>query len=210
MAARRPLGGLLGASWSAAESLLDTSGALLEESGEPVGTTCNNHGCQRLPKWSPRGSQIELQRRLELKKARSHNCEHILRNSLILEVPGPPVHVQNGPKIGSQSHLRCRLALLEMAPTLLQNGPQVAPKWLQIRSWSLLESSWSSLGSLEASLRPLGSLLERSWEPLEQLWGALGGVWVASGDSFQRSWRPKGSQNGAREGPKSSSGGGSS
>ena len=41
-------------------------------------------------------------------------------------------------------------------------SPQMAPKWLQNRSWSLLESSWSCLGSLEASWRPLGRLLEAS------------------------------------------------
>ena len=43
------------------------------------------------------------------------------------------------------------LALLEMAPKSLQNGPQVAPKLLKNRSSSLLVCSWSSLGSLEAS-----------------------------------------------------------
>ena len=76
------------------------------------------------------------------------------------------------------------LALLEMAPKSLQNGLQVAPKWLKNRSWSILECSWSSLGSLEASWMPCGGLLERSWEPLGQLWGALGEVWGASGDNF--------------------------
>ena len=97
-------------------------------------------------------------------------------------------------------------------------APAAAPlpppkKRLQTPPCGLLERSCSCLGSLEGSWRPLGGVLERSGRPPGLKEVLLNGSWTLQDefqDRFQRSYGPKGSQNGAQEGPQLSSGGDSS
>ena len=55
------------------------------------------------PEIDPRGSQIELRRRFELKKAKSQKLQDVSYES-----QGLPKQVQKGSEIGFLSHLRCK------------------------------------------------------------------------------------------------------
>ena len=89
-------------------------------------------------------------------------------------------------------------------------------------SWCLLDAFWVPLecllGPLASLLALLGGLLGASWEPLGGLLAPLGGAllrtlnfdqfWTAFRSLLGTSWdpngKPKGTQNGAQEAPKSS------
>ena len=84
-------------------------------------------GPERLPKWSPGGSQIEPQRRLELKRAKPQNFEDVSHENLNFESPGPP---KTDPK-----RVQNRFPIASLTRKL--------SKSLLIASWSALGSSWS-------------------------------------------------------------------
>ena len=103
--ARRPLGGLL-AFVAVSVPLFGPPVGLLERSWKPPGPNKSALErllgapreisrqfstilkAERLPKWSPGGSQIEPQRRLELKRAKPQNFEDVYQHSLVFKVPG--------------------------------------------------------------------------------------------------------------------------
>ena len=61
---------VLGRSWRRIRGVLEAPWVVLEPSWE-LWKPCWSHlEAKRLPKWSPKGSPIELQRRLELKMAK--------------------------------------------------------------------------------------------------------------------------------------------
>ena len=103
-------GGLLGASWKPLGTLLDPKKHCLERPlagprapRRPVSAIL---GSKRLPKWSPKGSQIEPQKGFELKWLKSQNSHTVHRICLIFEVPDPPFGDQNGFETGYKSHHR--------------------------------------------------------------------------------------------------------
>ena len=60
-------------------------------------------GVKRLPKGCPKGAQNEVQKRLELKMAKSQKSTTVHRICLIFEVPGFPFAAKSGSKTGSES-----------------------------------------------------------------------------------------------------------
>ena len=60
-------------------------------------------GVKRLPKGCPKGAQNEVQKRLELKTAKSQKSTTVHRICLIFEVPGLPFAPKSGSKTGSES-----------------------------------------------------------------------------------------------------------
>ena len=97
-----------------------------------------------------------------------------------------------------------------MSPKWLQNGSKITPKRLPRGSWSTLGGLLGAFWRLLPLFCPFFTLQRASWNALGRLWGRkkdlLSGSWALqeeSQDRFQLSWGPEGSQNKAREGPKS-------
>ena len=63
---------VLGRSWRRIRGVLEAPWVVLEPSWELWKPCCSHLEAKRHPKWGPKGSPIELQRRLELKTAKPY------------------------------------------------------------------------------------------------------------------------------------------
>ena len=99
-------------------------------------------GPENLPQRSPGGSEMEPQRRLELKKAKSQTNARHVRRKPYFEAPGPPQNrSRTDPKLAPN-----RIFQAEALEKPLES--------LSERSWALFERSWTAL---EALLDTLGA-----------------------------------------------------
>ena len=103
LAAWKPLGGHLEDSWkppgpnkNALERLLNAPRRIPRQVSAILGP-------KSLPKWTPKRFQNEVQKRFELKIAKSQKPTTVHRICLIFEVPGHPGAPQTGSKAGSES-----------------------------------------------------------------------------------------------------------
>ena len=141
----RPLGTLLERSWRPPGPKKRSPERLL---GAPRGISRQVSailGAKRLPKRSPGGSKMGLQRRLELKKAKSQKLWDVLHEKHISEAPGLP----------------------KTRPERVQNWFQIASSTRR-PSESLWRASWSALGGLRSRKKEVGN---GSWPA----WGQKGG-----------------------------------
>ena len=88
--------GALGAEKSSLERLLAAPRGIPRQVSAILGT-------KRLPKGGPKGAQNEVQKRFELKVAKSQKSTTVHRICLIFEVPGHPFAAKTGSKTGSKT-----------------------------------------------------------------------------------------------------------
>ena len=141
-------GGLLEISWSALGALRDRekdplrgSWALREESQDRFQLSWGPN----LPIRSPGGSEMEPQRRLELKKAKSQTNAGHVRRKPYSEAPGPPQNrSRTDPKLVPNRIFDAE-ALEKPLESLLERSWRLLEpkKSSRSRSWAVLGRSWS-------------------------------------------------------------------
>ena len=106
LAAWRPLGTLLESSWRPLRPKTHCWDRLLDGPRAPWRSVLTILGAKCPPKRSPGGSQIEVRKRSEPKRAKSQNFEDVLQNSLIFQVPSLPLASKTESEMGSKTGSR--------------------------------------------------------------------------------------------------------